>query len=111
MDATRAVLVSARVEREGRVEVGWGEAAALPPVTREDQPQLLEIVARAALALAGRSADAEALDGASEGSSVARAAIECAILDAIARVDGAPLATSLGGGPCSMRTDVTLPIA
>ena len=54
IDVTRAVLVRATVEDEGGDRaVGLGEAAALPPVTREDQPHLLESIARAGEALAG----------------------------------------------------------
>ena len=42
LDTTRAVLVSAILQdpATGRTACGWGEAAALPPVTREDQPEL-----------------------------------------------------------------------
>src|SRR5690242_10963187 len=44
MDATRAAIVHARIERGGRLFAGFGEAAALPPVTREDQPELVRLV-------------------------------------------------------------------
>jgi L-alanine-DL-glutamate epimerase-like enolase superfamily enzyme len=41
IDTTRAVLVRATLEDGGgRRATGLGEAAALPPVTREDQPDL-----------------------------------------------------------------------
>jgi L-alanine-DL-glutamate epimerase-like enolase superfamily enzyme len=98
MDATRAVLVTALVEGVN----GYGEAAALPPVTTEDQPELLEIV---------RRADPSRLDRIE--SPVARAAIECAILDAEARRSGVPLARWLSPtAPLSpLTTDVTIPIA
>src|SRR5581483_10402605 len=46
VDVTRAALVTASVEDgAGRRASGLGEAAALPPVTREDQPDLLAAVA------------------------------------------------------------------
>ena len=48
MDVTRAALVRATVEdAAGRRAGGLGEAAALPPVTREDQPDLLAAIADA----------------------------------------------------------------
>ena len=54
IDTTRAALVRATLEDErGRRATGLGEAAALPPVTREDQPELLAAIAAAAPALRG----------------------------------------------------------
>ncbi len=54
IDVTRAALVRATVEdAAGRRAGGLGEAAALPPVTREDQPDLLAAIADAAPALVG----------------------------------------------------------
>jgi L-alanine-DL-glutamate epimerase-like enolase superfamily enzyme len=48
MDATRAALVTLVLDDgAGRRARGLGEAAALPPVTREDQPDLLRAVAAA----------------------------------------------------------------
>lgn len=101
MDATRAVLVRATVEGEGGARAeGLGEAAALWPVTREDQPELLAITTRAAGALAGRSWRApreldRLIDGALGSSPVARAGVECAVLDALARLARRPLARAL----------------
>jgi L-alanine-DL-glutamate epimerase-like enolase superfamily enzyme len=118
MDATRAALVTATVEdAAGRRAVGLGEAAALPPVTHEDQPELLRLVADARPRLVGAAlptlADAEAVAAAAlPGSPVARAGVAAALADAWARLAGAPLFSLLGGvaPPPALETDITLPI-
>ena len=102
IDVTRAALVRATLtDARGARATGLGESAALPPVTREDQPELLAQIAGAAprlrgapLADAGAVASllAEALPGA-----VARAGVEAAVLDAAARLAGVPLHRALGG--------------
>ncbi len=101
IDATRAALVRATVEDAGgRRESGLGESAALPPVTREDQPQLLAQIAAAAAGLAGATVatdgELEALLAARLPGGVARAGVETAILDAAARLAGLPLHRALG---------------
>jgi len=126
IDVTRAALVRATVEDvAGRRAGGLGEAAALPPVTREDQPDLLAAIARAAPALRGMrlqsSADpwgalSAAVARALPDSAVARAGVETAILDAWCRAAGVPFARALAGaagGPLvsSLMTDITLPIS
>jgi L-alanine-DL-glutamate epimerase-like enolase superfamily enzyme len=118
IDVTRAVLVCAIVEDDdGRRAVGLGEAAALPPVTHEDQPELLVMVARVGAVLAG--AVVTTLDdlerqvaAALPESAVARAGVESAILDAWARLQGVSVARLLGapGKPAALTTDITLPI-
>jgi len=120
IDVTRAVLVRATVEDEaGNRAVGMGEAAALPPVTHEDQPELLALVAQAGAALAsarvGSLAELAAkLEAIVPGSAVARAGLEGAILDAWGRLTGLSVACLLGA-PASeplpvLTTDITLPI-
>jgi L-Ala-D/L-Glu epimerase / N-acetyl-D-glutamate racemase len=125
IDVTRAALVRATVEdADGRRAGGLGEAAALPPVTREDQPDLLSAIARAAPALRGlrleSSADpwaalSAALSRVLPDSAVALAGVETAILDAWCRAAGVPLARALAGGGGSLVssffTDITLPIS
>jgi L-Ala-D/L-Glu epimerase len=120
MDATRAALVEIELldERSGRSERGLGEAAALPPVTREDQPGLLaELGQLAHGSLLERSFDGleeltAALDDALGGSPVARAGVEAAVLDAWARSRQLPVCTLLRGRPpATLITDITLPIA
>jgi L-alanine-DL-glutamate epimerase-like enolase superfamily enzyme len=120
IDTTRAVLVRATLESAGGARaIGLGEAAALPPVTREDQPQLLAEIAAAAPGLRGaviEDADVGAIlaRGPSLGP-VARAGVEAAILDARARLAGVPLHGLLGrrGEPrtTELVTDITLPIS
>ncbi|MEP6654367.1 MAG: enolase C-terminal domain-like protein [Myxococcales bacterium] len=132
IDVTRAVLVRATVvdDATGRQATGLGEAAALPPVTVEDQPDLLRAVAGAAQALRGlrfsRAAElTAALESALPQASVARAGIEAAVIDAWARLTGAPLHRLLRRSPpgtaaathaaptppIPLITDITLPIS
>lgn len=117
MDATRAVWVRARVrdDASGREAEGFGEAAALPPVTAEDLPDVLAAVQRVGAGLVGTTlVDLEdALARMLPGAPVARAGIECAVLDAGSRVQGRPLHDLLVPGSVArpMRTDITLPIA
>jgi L-alanine-DL-glutamate epimerase-like enolase superfamily enzyme len=118
MDTTRAALVSVTLEDEkGRRTEGLGEAAALPPVTHEDQPELLRLVEAARPRLAGASfadlAAAEAAVAAALADSpVARAGVAAAVADAWARLAGMPLWEALGGAspPPALETDITLPI-
>jgi L-alanine-DL-glutamate epimerase-like enolase superfamily enzyme len=122
LDTTRAALVRATLEDDsGRRATGLGEAAALPPVTREDQPDLLAAIAAAAPALRGAAVATagdvgDAVARALPASSVARAGVEAAMLDSWARLDGRPLHAALGAGaaqaaPIELLTDITLPIA
>lgn len=129
IDVTRAVLVRVTLELEpggGARTTGLGEAAALPPVTREDQPELLRAITAAAAPLHGiRLADLPNLSAilaqAVPSSVVARAAVEAAVLDAWARAEGLSVARMLsaataGDGPAAapvdrLTTDITLPIS
>jgi L-Ala-D/L-Glu epimerase len=119
VDATRAALVSVELEDDSgqRTARGLGEAAALPPVTREDQPDLLRNLARAARTLTGsRFADltalTTALDAALPDLPVSRAGVESALLDAWARLQNTPVYRLLGGRLARrLATDMTLPIA
>jgi L-alanine-DL-glutamate epimerase-like enolase superfamily enzyme len=118
MDATRAALVTVLLEDEaGRRAHGLGEAAALPPVTAEDQPDLLRAIDAARPALEGaRLADLAGADdvlaGALPDAPVARAGVAAAVADAWARLQDLPLHVLLGGGasPAPLLTDITLPI-
>jgi L-alanine-DL-glutamate epimerase-like enolase superfamily enzyme len=125
VDATRAVEVEARVRWRGVTAIGLGEAACLPPVTREDQGDVLREVERAAALLvdrplqAGGEALEEALAGTFPGSPVTRAGVETALLDAMARIEGVPLRVLLAalvggdraGVTATLETDVTIAIA
>ena len=121
VDATRAVEVEARVWWRGRTETGLGEAACLPPVTHEDQGDVLLEVDRAAHELIGkpfvaREGELEsALVSALPDGPVARAGVETALLDALARLDGVPLRALLGADVGArtdrLETDVTVAIA
>lgn len=120
LTTTRAALVRVRLEdvETGAIETGLGEAAALPPVTAEDQPDLLAAVATVAAAVVGWSLDgiaglAAPLDSVLAERPVARAGVETALLDAWARLDGVSVCALLGGPPVPppLVTDITLPIA
>jgi L-alanine-DL-glutamate epimerase-like enolase superfamily enzyme len=120
----------------GKTAEGLGEAASLPPITREDQPEALANVLRAASSLTGltlplpdisalRDADKKsetleplvaeinaALTAIVPAAPVARAGLETAILDAVAKLLGLPLRALLGGTPDEFEliTDITIPI-
>jgi L-alanine-DL-glutamate epimerase-like enolase superfamily enzyme len=118
IDVTRAALVRATLrDGNGLHATGLGESAALRPVTREDQPDLLAAITGAAAALAGRTIrDIEdvhsAVERALPDSGVARAGVEAAILDGWARLAGVPLHAALGSSAArALETDITLPIS
>jgi L-alanine-DL-glutamate epimerase-like enolase superfamily enzyme len=113
MTTTRAALVELTLQGG---TTGLGEAAALPGVTVEDQPELLEAIGRAAPRLAGqkfeRLDEMESVLEEALPSRVARAGVEMAILDAWARTAGLPIFKLLAPNAVAkaMRTDITLPI-
>jgi L-Ala-D/L-Glu epimerase len=123
IDVTRAVLVEVTLRdvTTGKIATGLGEAAALPPVTAEDQPDVLQTFD--ALALVGEelpldaafAAVTERLNELFAERSVARCGFETALLDAVGRLVGVPLRVLLGGESAremrSLVTDITLPIA
>jgi L-alanine-DL-glutamate epimerase-like enolase superfamily enzyme len=119
IDTTRAALVHATLveEASGHSAHGLGEAAALPPVTREDQPELLHAIGSAAAQLRDATLHdfselTAALDACLSQTPVARAGVECALLDAWARVARVPVCALLGGAaPRALHSDITLPIA
>jgi L-alanine-DL-glutamate epimerase-like enolase superfamily enzyme len=121
VDATRAAEIRVRVAWKGRIADGLGEAACLPPVTREDQGDVLRDISAAAGELVARplSANEDAIESALASalpdSPVARAGVETAILDAMARCVGVPLRVLLGGSrgaaTRALETDVTIAIA
>ena len=118
VQATRSVLVTVTLSDDaGAKQIGIGEGACLPPVTKEDQPDALAAVKLAADQLIHqRIEDLAALTTLLQKhlpeTPVARSGIEMAILDAWSRLDGLPLWRWLGGGgaPPALVTDITLPI-
>ena len=102
IDTTRAALVRATLE-DGRAAARdrARRGAALPPVTREDQPELLAADRRGGARAArrghrGRRPRRRSSRGAAARQRVARAGVEAAILDARARLAGVPLHAALG---------------
>ncbi len=104
LDTTRAVEIEVTVAYRGTRAVGLGEAACLPPVTAEDQTDVLR-----SLEKLPRVEDIPSLG------SVTRAGVETAVLDAMARIEGVPLRRLLGGDlgarTTTLETDVTVAIA
>jgi len=119
MDTTRAGLVRLTAGESGAREVtGLGEAACLHPVTREDLPDLERAwpaaEARVVGAEVGTAEEAHALAAAAApGSPVLAAAIECALVDALARARGLSVRALFGcDGPAPLlESDITIPIA
>jgi L-alanine-DL-glutamate epimerase-like enolase superfamily enzyme len=120
VEVTPSVLVRVEVEgRDGPVE-GLGEAACLPPVTRERPADVHAAVAGVAPAVVGRSLAAPTIDafaalvaGALDGAPVARAGLQVALLDAVSRAEGRHLVSLLDPSiplPRRLVSDVTLPI-
>ena len=120
MDGTRAALVAVTLD-DG--SIGLGESAALPPVTREDQPDLLRSIEAAAASLVGAGLTPGGdvteelrshLDPLFPDAPVARAGVETAILDALSRARGTSLRALIGGeigaSTRTLLTDVTIPI-
>jgi L-alanine-DL-glutamate epimerase-like enolase superfamily enzyme len=120
MTATRAALV--RVECS-QGSFGLGEAACLPPVTAEDQPDVIRVLEEFAPKLVGlplqrspRTARAIIAGAVAplDATPVARAGIEMALLDATARAAGLPLHALLADDRAPalhLVSDVTIPIA
>jgi L-Ala-D/L-Glu epimerase len=108
VDVTRAVEIEVHVARGSARAVGLGEAACLPPVTPEDQPDAA-IERLAAELLSGSRFETRR----SALGPVARAGLDTALADAASSLAGIPLRTWLGGpaGPARLETDVTVAIA
>jgi L-alanine-DL-glutamate epimerase-like enolase superfamily enzyme len=109
MDTTRSGLVRVALRDGDRIEEGLGEAACLPPVTREDWPDVERAVADSQH-LVGREHRSvrELMEGVLPDHPVTRAGIETALLDAHARLRGVPFMA--GDREAWMFTDITLPI-
>jgi L-alanine-DL-glutamate epimerase-like enolase superfamily enzyme len=82
--------------------VGWGEAASAPTMTGETTASMMAAVEHMAGGLRGRAADdfanlSAAMDAAMYGNTGAKAAIEIALHDLVARAAGRPLYALFGG--------------
>ncbi len=130
---TRSAEVRVTLVSGGARAEGLGEGAALWPVTAEDQPEVLEALGAVTRGLSGQTILLPGVDGAAGvslealselgaaldlwlgGKPVARAALETALLDAWARIEGMPLRSLLGGArghaTQTLETDITISIA
>lgn len=100
---TKAVLVC--VETTGRYP-GWGEASAAPLLTGETIPSILAAVEVIADAIVGQdprnlTALAQVIHRAIVGNTAAKAAVEVALHDSVARELNVPLYRILGGATAS----------
>jgi L-alanine-DL-glutamate epimerase-like enolase superfamily enzyme len=120
VDVTPSVLVTVLLRdlETGRQMEGLGEAATLPPVTKETQKDVLFHILGVASKLRG-ARFSENFDSLTQllnthfhGMPVSRCGVEMAVLDAWARLVEQPLRVLLGGGTESrITTDITIPIA
>jgi len=119
MEVTDAVEVAITIQQNGERFTGLGECATLPPVTRETPSDVIAAIAK--LELEGQ-APPNAPDGLADRLTslgpVARAGVETAWLDAIARAQGESLAQLLDTDlihadriAFEHESDITLPIA
>jgi L-alanine-DL-glutamate epimerase-like enolase superfamily enzyme len=98
---TRADNVLARVESHNGF-VGWGEAASAPTMTGETVAGMMAAISHMAPSLLNRAADdfagaSTTMDAAMYGNTGAKAAIEIALHDLVARAAGQPLHALFGG--------------
>lgn len=113
LDSARSVFVRVRLE-DG--STGFGEAAPFPPLTGETREGTLDACRLLGAGIVGTPASAwrglgPGLAGKARAAPAARAAIECAVVDAWARSRGEPLYRTLGAADVRDRvTDITLPI-
>jgi L-alanine-DL-glutamate epimerase-like enolase superfamily enzyme len=119
MTTTRALVIEVTVEHDRDPIVGRGEAATLPPVTRESDDEIAREIPRLDASLRGQtiaqvSDCGQLLDEAAAGMPVLRAALEAAILDALGRARDTSVASLLDArvtaSTFTLRTDITLPI-
>jgi L-alanine-DL-glutamate epimerase-like enolase superfamily enzyme len=120
VDVTRSVLVRVEVQGPRGPVAGLGEAACLQPVTREGPADVHAALRGIAPALVGRALAGPTLEGfaalsgdALDAAPVARAALQVALLDAVARAEGRHLVSLLDPAiplPRRLVSDVTLPI-
>ena len=97
---TRADNVLVRIESDHGT-LGWGEAASAPTMTGETTASMMAAVAHMTPALIGCAADdfagvSTAMDAAMYGNTGAKAAIEIALHDLVARAAGQPLYALFG---------------
>jgi len=97
---TRADNVLVRIESDDGI-VGWGEAASAPTMTGETTASMVAAVLHLTPTLIGRAADdfdttSAAMDTAMYGNTGAKAAIEIALHDVVARAAEQPLYALLG---------------
>jgi L-Ala-D/L-Glu epimerase len=120
MRTTQALAIHVELGLTGGERVtGLGEAATLPPVTRETDAEILAALPHVRGRLVGVSPASlvelgPLLDLAAPSMPVLRAALEAAMLDALGRARGSSVARMLDPArdeaSFTLRTDITLPI-
>jgi L-alanine-DL-glutamate epimerase and related enzymes of enolase superfamily len=112
VDAARNVLITITLE-DGTV--GYGECAPLPPSTGESQETVLAAAQDCIQLLQGQNAAqwrnlSALLHRCYYSQQTVCAGFEMAILDALTRSYGIPLATFFGGAATAVETDLSIPI-
>ncbi len=114
--ARRAEVAFVRVRLAGGAE-GFGEIAPLQPITGETREASVAAARHLGETLTGEDAAAwravgERLAELAPAAPAARAALECAVVDALAVAHGMPLDVLFGGAALEtdLETDVTLPL-
>ncbi len=97
---TRADNVLVRIESDTGI-VGWGEAASAPTMTGETVASMMAAVSHMTPAMFGRAPDdfagaSAVMDAGMYGNTGAKAAIDIALHDLVARAGGQPLYASFG---------------
>jgi L-alanine-DL-glutamate epimerase-like enolase superfamily enzyme len=112
LDYVRNVLITIELENGA---IGYGEAAALEPISGENQDTIMATLATCAPLLEGRDALdwrklSHELHGIFSAQNVARAGLEMALLDAATKSMRVPLYKFFGGYSHSVETDISIPI-
>ena len=120
VETTPSVLVQVTIDGPSGPVTGLGEAACLQPVTREGPVEVEAALAAVGPSLLGRSLAAPTVEAfaalvgpALDRVPVARAGLQVALLDAVARARGQHLVALLAPGaplPRHLTCDITLPI-
>ncbi len=113
-ELTEVTNVAVGVEVDGGV-IGWGECPVLPPVTRTNQSDALELLASLGQQIVGDSVNdwmsaCERIRHIFHGHPSVSSALEMATVDAAARQLNTPLYALLGSQAGCLESDITIPI-
>ncbi len=112
LDHVRNVLVTVTLENGA---IGYGESAPLEPINGENQATVLAVLQTLRPMLEGQEAMewrrlSAWMRGSFRAQAAARAGVEMAVLDAVAKSMGVPLYRFFGGAQTEVETDISIPI-